>query len=39
MERVPVRKWRTYVVADEMGQTLEKGEKENIVQQVELMKV
>jgi hypothetical protein len=39
MGRVPVRKWRTYVVADEIDQTLEKGEKENIVQQVELMKV
>lgn len=38
MESVPVRRWRTHVFAEE-DQSLEKGEKENIVQEVEEAKV
>ena len=39
IERVSVRKWRTYVFADEADEDLKKGEKEDILQEVELVKV
>jgi len=39
MDGVPVRIWRPYAFADEVEQSLEKEEKENIVQKVEQVKV